>query len=192
AEQVESFLNTAYAAPQNLASVIAASIEQSKPSEDTVDMGTGDTATPTLNNVVLGASSALSRNQLHLMIQATLAGQPQINALYSMFESNAFDGRDADYTSGFAHSTPEGVLESYFIRNGEGGVEAVPAVDATAKYKDTLNELGVRESEWYLCAKDTLKPCALEPYLYEVEPGKVEMMTSLTFPIVVDGEFAGV
>jgi methyl-accepting chemotaxis protein len=31
-----------------------------------------------------------------------------------------------------------------------------------------------------------------EPYLYEIEEGHVELLTSLVYPVVVDQEFRGV
>ncbi len=63
--------------------------------------------------------------------------------------------------------------------------------DPATKYLDNRNEFGIREAEWYLCSRDSLKPCLMEPYEYEIEEGYSELMTSLVVPVISDGEFAG-
>src|SRR5690606_19698471 len=64
--------------------------------------------------------------------------------------------------------------------------------DPATKYLDNRNEFGIREAEWYLCSRDSRKPCLMEPYDYEIEEGYSELMTSLVVPVINDGEFAGV
>jgi len=39
---------------------------------------------------------------------------------------------------------------------------------------------------------DTLKPCLMEPYEYEIQEGYSELMTSLVVPVLNSGEFVGV
>lgn len=82
-------------------------------------------------------------------------------------------------------------MEIYYTRNDDGTVEQNQVDDAAEKYITTLNEFGMREAEWYLCAKDTKKPCLMEPYLYEITPGNTALMTSLTVPVIVDNQFKG-
>jgi methyl-accepting chemotaxis protein len=84
-----------------------------------------------------------------------------------------------------------GTLEIYYTRSDDGTVEQQSIDDAAEKYNDNLNEFGVREAEWYLCAKDSKKPCLMEPYLYEISPGNNALMTSLTVPVLVDNQFKG-
>jgi methyl-accepting chemotaxis protein len=85
-----------------------------------------------------------------------------------------------------------GALEIYITRDKDGQVLQQPVENSTDKYLDKVNEFGKREAEWYLCARDTKKPCLMEPYLYEISPGYSEMMTSLTVPILKNGRFVGV
>lgn len=79
----------------------------------------------------------------------------------------------------------------YYVREKNGNVTQSPIEDATQKYDETLDEFGVRAAEWFLCAKENLKPCLMEPYLFEVSPGNSELMTSLTVPIIKQGQFVG-
>ena len=55
-----------------------------------------------------------------------------------------------------------------------------------------MDEFGNRAAQWYLCAKESLKPCINNPYKYEIRPGYTELMTSLVVPVVANGEFRGV
>lgn len=99
---------------------------------------------------------------------------------------------DSEYTQGAPHSVvSSGTMEIYYTRNDDGTVEQNQVDDAAEKYITTLNEFGMREAEWYLCAKDTKKPCLMEPYLYEITPGNTALMTSLTVPVIVDNQFKG-
>lgn len=139
-------------------------------------------------------SQGMSREAVQSAVGAILQKNRQISSMYSQFEPNGFDGRDSEFTaSGLMHSVAEvGTLEVYFYRNDDGSITQQQVDDASEKYVDTLNEFGLREAEWYLCAKDSGKPCLMEPYLYEIEPGNNMLMTSLTVPIMRGGRFQGV
>jgi methyl-accepting chemotaxis protein len=50
---------------------------------------------------------------------------------------------------------------------------------------------GVREGEYYLCPKETGKPCVVDPAPYEMS-GRMVMMSSFNAPILVNGTFMGV
>jgi methyl-accepting chemotaxis protein len=134
----------------------------------------------------------LSRERVELSVAAILQKNSQLSSMYAQFEPNAYDGLDSEYTQGAPHSVvSSGTMEIYYTRNDDGTVEQNQVDDAAEKYITTLNEFGMREAEWYLCAKDTKKPCLMEPYLYEITPGNTALMTSLTVPVIVDNQFKG-
>ena len=64
--------------------------------------------------------------------------------------------------------------------------------DPNEKYDMTRDEHGQRKAEWYLCPKERQQICIVNPYLYEIKPGHRELMTSLTFPLVVGSRFIGI
>ncbi|QYJ91534.1 methyl-accepting chemotaxis protein [Shewanella halotolerans] len=164
-ERVAGFINEAYRIPFSFAGMI----EQS------------------------AASQPLSREGVEESVAGVLRKNSQLSSMYAQFEPNGYDGRDGDYTQQSSHSVPEvGTLEIYYTRSDDGSVEHQQVDDASEKYDATLKEFGVREAEWYLCAKDTKQPCLMEPYLYEISPGNTALMTSLTVPVVVNGSFRGV
>lgn len=134
----------------------------------------------------------LSRERVELSLAAILQKNNIISSMYAQFEPNGYDGLDDSYLQGESHSVPNaGTLEIYYTRNDDGTVEQNQVDEAAEKYVTTLNEFGVREAEWYLCAKDSKKPCLMEPYLYEITPGNTALMTSLTVPVIVDNQFKG-
>ena len=165
-EKVAGFINEAYRIPYTFAGMLESSVDN---------------------------PNGLDRQAVEQSARALLVKNQQISSSYLHFEPDAFDGRDREFTGNHSHSVPgAGSLELYMVRQNNGQVEQIAITEADSKYADTVNEFGFRESEWYLCAKDTQRPCLLEPYVYEISPGNEELMTSLTVPIVVGGRFRGI
>lgn len=135
----------------------------------------------------------LSRTQLSSLLEASLSSNTGISSIYAHFEANAYDGQDASFVnSTVTHSTKQtGSFESYWIREESGQVSAVQVQDPKAKYDTQTDANGIRAGEWYLCGKEQKKPCIMEPTLYEIRPGYSELMTSLTAPVLVNGQFHG-
>ncbi|MFC3914501.1 methyl-accepting chemotaxis protein [Pseudaeromonas sharmana] len=169
-EQIATFINQAYQVPMMVSQSLAQGF-----------------AVPEL---------ALSRPQLENQLRGIITGNPTISSIYTQFEANGYIDKDEQWLAGdTSHSVSgKGSLEIYFIHDREGAVvqQAIDEATSAAKYDTSLNEFGIRNAEWYLCAKDTLRPCLMEPYLYEISPGYSELMTSLTVPILRTGKFVGV
>ncbi|MCU7974224.1 methyl-accepting chemotaxis protein [Shewanella sp. SW36] len=136
----------------------------------------------------------LKRDRLELALAAVLKKSSQTSSMFAQFEPNGYDGLDSEFLNvEISHSVASsGALEVYYTRNSDGSVKQRQVDDSQEKYLTSLNEFGVRDAEWYLCAKETLKPCLMEPYLDEISPGHTELMTSLTVPIVKHKQFIGV
>ena len=163
-EKIAGFINEAYRVPFSLAAIL------------------GDDTT----------ANVLTRKSVVELNRSIIKGNELLSSIYSQFEANGFDGNDQQYINGYDHSVAgQGTFEIYFTRSREGVIEQQVIEDSSEKYVTTLNEFGQREAEWYLCAKESKKPCIMEPYLYEISPGNSEMMTSLTVPILRDGKFIG-
>lgn len=169
ANEVSVFINRSYDIPNMLGFMISST-----------SSGSGASAPP------------FQRQTVQQMVRDTLAANEMLSAAYAHFEPDGYDWQDAfNIGPHLEHSSDDGVMELYWVRlNGE--LSFYPTADSSFKYDDTLNAFGIRESEWYLCPKDTLKPCLMEPYLYEITEGYEELLTSLVYPIVVENEFRGV
>lgn len=144
-------------------------------------------------NIEADSSGRISRRDLQETVGTVLAEQAHLSSIYAQFEPDAYDGQDIYFTDGLdEHSSDQGTLEIYYYRDPQGNVQFNRTDDPSTKYLDNRNEFGIREAEWYLCSRDSLKPCLMEPYDYEIEEGYSELMTSLVVPILDNGRFAGV
>lgn len=152
--------------------------------------------TPVALNSIVSASMAdadnrLNREQVKQLTRQALAANKLVSSSYVQFEKNGFDGADQQMIGSGDHTTRIGTLETYWVREG-ASLTHYATDDPQAKYSAERNDLGDRESEWYLCSYESSKTCIVEPYLYEIEPGNEILMTSLVTPIITNGRFVGV
>ena len=167
AAQTEALINSAHFLPYTLASQLSASIEASD-------------------------ALSLNREQTQRLVKSVL-NTGTTSSMYAQFETNLFDGNAEANKTGKIHSTPgTGSFEVYFIRSNNGLAEQVPITDPELKHDTRLDEFGFRAAEWYLCNKETRKPCVSNPYQYEIREGYTELMTSLTVPVIANNQFRGV
>lgn len=133
----------------------------------------------------------LNRLQVKQLTAATLNANTLVSSAYVHFEPNAYDGLDRVYIGIGDYSSAEGSLEVYWVREADG-IRFYPIEDVSFKYSETLDAYGQRESEWFLCPREQLRPCLTEPFSWELNPGQFIELMSLTKPIFVRDTFAGV
>ena len=144
-----------------------------------------------LSGSALGSGQTpYSREQVKSMAGHILASNTGISSLFGQFEPNGYDGADSQYSIANDHSSKTGTMEIYWIRE-QNQLKFVQTPDPAVKYKDSKNEYGVREAEWYLCSRDTKKACLMEPYLWEIAPGNQVLLTSLVYPVVTQDQLEG-
>ncbi|WP_283787198.1 methyl-accepting chemotaxis protein [Bermanella sp. WJH001] len=166
--QVSGFINAAYRVPLSVAKTLQLSSEDE--------------------------ANRLTREQVNNLASSTLRAHKDVSSIYAQFEPNGFDARDEEFLgSELIHTVANsGALEIYWIRTPDGNIQQERVENSVDKNNGTVGEFGIRESEWYLCSKDSKKPCAMDPYLYEISEGYSELMTSLVVPVVVNNQFRGV
>jgi methyl-accepting chemotaxis protein len=119
------------------------------------------------------------RDVINAMIRATLAAEPDVIGLSSLWEPNALDGRDAEFVNTPGHDAT-GRFIPYWSRDARGELVLAPLVDYEVD--------GV--GDYYLIPKRTGRDAWIEPYVYPVA-GRDVLMTSLVAPILRDGAFIG-
>ncbi|MED7667387.1 methyl-accepting chemotaxis protein [Pseudomonas moraviensis subsp. stanleyae] len=133
---------------------------------------------------------SVSREQLISLIKENVEKNPKILGTYIGWEKNALDHNDAAYIgSAVVGIDPaNGRFLPWWFRNTDGslGVDKLADVDD----QKTLST-GVRASEYYLCSKETKKPCVIDPAPYKVGD-KIVMLASFIEPIMVNGAFQGI
>jgi methyl-accepting chemotaxis protein len=141
-------------------------------------IGTARTLSEALEGIL--AEGHPSRAQADAMLRGSLEGNTDYIGVWTLWEPNAFDGRDADYVNKPGHDAT-GRYIAYWNR-GSGKVIVEPLVDYTTE----------GAGDYYLLAKHSNQETVLEPYIYKVA-GRDVLMTSLVVPVNrADGTFAGV
>lgn len=114
------------------------------------------------------------------MLRAALESHKSFLGIATIWEPNAFDGRDQIYIS-TPGTDATGRYLPYWNRAG-GSI----SVEASTNY-DSQNQDG----EYYQIPKKTGRPLVTEPYTGQAG-GKQVMMTTLSVPIFLNGAFAGI
>jgi methyl-accepting chemotaxis protein len=144
-------------------------------------------ATASAMSAVIQMPNDSDKRKLALsVLQQTLTDNPDFLGTYVAFEPNAFDGSDylAMQSRG---SDATGRFLPYVVRTESGFV-----VEPLAGLEDsTMDENGIRAGEYYLCSKDTLKSCVIDPYLYPID-GEEVLLSSLVAPVIRHGQLAGI
>lgn len=103
---------------------------------------------------------------------------PEVLNVYSVWEENAFDGRDNEYKNTKYHDHTGRFIPWWSRIHGEISFEQILDYE--------LNP------EWYVIPKETNKPIMFDPYLYPIA-GEDVLIASFITPILDDeGQFLGV
>ena len=131
------------------------------------------------------------REDMTRQVRTALEGNPDLLGLYVVFEANALDGKDELFTGQEAlGSNEQGRFSLYWSQAKVGELEA-----ATLKEEEladtTAGASGTPYNAWYTCPRDSKAACVLAPYFDDVG-GKQVLMTSIAFPLLLDGKVIGV
>jgi methyl-accepting chemotaxis protein len=121
----------------------------------------------------------LDRAAVNAMLKQVLVDNPDFLGVYTLWEPNAFDGKDSQYANTPGHDET-GRFIPYWVRSNEQ-IILEPLLDYEVE--------GI--GDYYLVPKQTGKETVLDPYIYPIN-GQNVLLTSLIVPIVVDGKFYGI
>ncbi len=108
-----------------------------------------------------------------------------------MFEPDALDGKDELFADQAELGSNEaGRFALYWAQPTAGQLEA-EAMSEELLGDTTPGDNGVAYNAWYTCPRETRQPCVLEPY-YDDVGGQRTLMTSIAFPLELDGTIIGV
>ena len=120
------------------------------------------------------------RDSSDRMLLAVLAAHKGFLGTWTVWEPNAFDGRDAAHRKD-PRSDASGRYIPYAVIGKDGKASVTPLVD--------YEKEGV--GDYYLQPKKSGKEVVLDPYTYAID-GVDVLMTSVCIPVTVNGTFAGV
>jgi len=125
------------------------------------------------------AAGKADRSVLDAALRRALEVNPTVLGTWTIFEPDAFDGRDGEF-AGREGLDATGRVNSYWHRNGSA-IQVEPNVN--------FETPGV--GDFYVLPRQRKQETIIEPYFYEVNGTKV-LMTSLVVPVMRDGRFLGV
>lgn len=134
------------------------------------------------NMIFSQKSGNLSREQVVQLLKTALENNKSVVGVFSVWEPNAFDGRDSTYINTEGHDATGRFVPYAFREKGTIKVEPCSGYD---KENEVVGAC-------YFIPKKTKKTSLLEPYIYKID-GKDTFITSLSVPILDDkGNFMGI
>lgn len=122
----------------------------------------------------------INREQANSMLIKMLRENPKLQSIYSIWEPNAFDGRDSLY----ANSRYSDKSGRYIIRWEKGTAGHIEG-RATTNYETE------GRGDFYLLPKRSKKEAIIDPYEYLLA-GKPADMISVVVPVISNNKFQGV
>jgi len=133
-----------------------------------------------LNQNLAISKNKLDRNTVNDMLISLLKNNPTFFGTYTLWEPNAFDGKDNQYINKPAHDKT-GRFIPYWTRKNTDELR----IDALADYETE----GI--GDYYILPRKTKKECIIDPYYYKVGDKDV-LMISCVSPILINFEFKGI
>ncbi len=127
------------------------------------------------------------RDRIDGLLQSTAQYNPQLLGVFTAWEAGGLDNIDDFFSPRVPGYDRSGRFIPYW-HTTDKGLEKT----ALLKYEDkTPLENGSRTGEYYLCSKESLKPCVIDPR--SPSPiGEEVLTTSLVVPVLIEGKFHGV
>ncbi len=119
------------------------------------------------------------RELMNSMLQEVIADNPTMLGLWTVWEAGALDGNDIAFRNTDGHDET-GRFIPYWYRS-EGEIALTPLVD--------YDEPGL--GDWNLISRNTRMEAIMDPFYYPID-GVDTLMTTLSIPIIVDGDVLGV
>ncbi len=124
------------------------------------------------------ASGKADRANADLLLKSVLEGHPEFTGVGTIWEANAFDGKDSEYAGKEGHDATGRYLPYWNRGSGKTQVEALTDYEKEGA------------GDYYLLAKKSGNEVLLEPYMYKIA-GKDVFMTTVTVPVKAKGQVIG-
>ncbi len=127
------------------------------------------------------------REDMTRQVRAALQANPDLLGLSLVFEPNALDSKDSLF-AGQAElgSNETGRFALYWSQPHVGQLTSM-ALPERDMADTSIGPSGQPANTWWVCPRTSGKVCVVEPYFYAID-GQQVLMTSIVFPLVVDGK----
>ena len=140
----------------------------------------------TMSSFISQNGRETQRQPFYEYTKTVIEQNTNVMGTYIAWLQNAVDGRDQEFI-GSKHTYDNGQFAPYWFRKGDGSLGFRP-LNLKTVYENI--EKGSTDSAWYTCPVDTAKTCLAEPYSWEAG-GRTIVGTSITMPLLVDGQVKG-
>lgn len=127
----------------------------------------------------LHSNGTANRKLADHMLQRVFEGNPKFFAVWSVWEPNAFDGRDNEFINQPGTDATGRYIPYWHRSSGQLKIDALVNYDVPGP------------GDYYLLARNSGEETLLEPYEYEVN-GQKTLFTSMVVPIRHNGTVVGV
>lgn len=128
--------------------------------------------------------AVLERYQVTAMLFPVIDQNKNFAGIYTSWEPNAFDGRDAEYANTNGHEK-SGRFIPYWYRDEKG------VVRFDASPKDQEQEIADGVYDYYLKPKQSKQETVMSPYTW-AQDGKNTLLVSFVVPVMESGQFLGI
>ena len=118
------------------------------------------------------------RGLANSMLASIIRQNPELTAVWTCWEPDAFDGKDGEFAGKDLHDATGRFIPYWFRKDGKVYSEALVDYDKPG------------DGDYYLLAKNSGKETMMEPFAYDVG-GIKTLMTTMTVPIKIGGKVAG-
>ncbi|WP_375749559.1 methyl-accepting chemotaxis protein [Vibrio sp. HN007] len=133
-----------------------------------------------------GIGAMEMRQLLNSLLAKSLESHPSYTGIFSVWEPNVLGGADKIFRHQPGHNKQGRFAPYWSYTSGELSLTPLNDFENTERYVS-----GDRLGEYYLCAKESLTPCFIQPHQYVVQ-GVETLVSAISAPIVLDDKFYGV
>ncbi|OHB32589.1 MAG: hypothetical protein A2X84_04950 [Desulfuromonadaceae bacterium GWC2_58_13] len=126
----------------------------------------------------------ISRRQANGILKTILRNNPDFNAVFTVWEPDAFDGLDMGYADTEGHDA-SGRFAPFWKRDENGDINVVSQLSCK------IHSPGGQPGPWYTEPKTTGKDYIADPFNHPVQ-GKDEVVVAVAVPITLGDQFYGV
>ena len=127
------------------------------------------------------------REDLTRQVKSALQANPQLLGLSLVFEANALDGKDELFVDQKEIGGNEKGRFALYWSQPTAGKLTLMSLPESDMADTSTGPSGEPANAWFTCPRVTLEPCVIEPYFYVID-GQNVLMTSIVFPLMVDGK----
>lgn len=137
-----------------------------------------------------GLSAAVLREELSKQLKTAFDHNPGVVGIWLAYEPNSLDGRDREFVGDEQRASNEAGRFGRVFNRGNG--QSVQLIFTEGDLSKTdLSLSGIPYNAWYTCPRDSKVTCLMDPYSDTVA-GKRLLMTTLSMPVIFEGQVLGV